>query len=162
MANPMQGKSGEQSPLKLGINGLGRIGKLTLWHHVARGHFSGIVVNIGREAGNDIHLDDTQVSRQHARIEFDGINFAISVNPHADLLQAFIMELSPTHGYRTISVQITKLVTLVGDYRTEVMSIPVFIENVLQNHFNCLGVLVVAFIATFVASYVLFTRSDVA
>ncbi len=43
--------------MKLGINGLGRIGKLSLWHHVARGYFSELVVNIGREAGaglNDI------------------------------------------------------------------------------------------------------------
>ncbi|WP_457576223.1 type I glyceraldehyde-3-phosphate dehydrogenase [Desulfomarina sp.] len=42
--------------MKLGINGLGRIGKLSLWHHVARKHFSGIVVNIGREVG--CGLDD--------------------------------------------------------------------------------------------------------
>ncbi|MDY6823849.1 MAG: glyceraldehyde 3-phosphate dehydrogenase NAD-binding domain-containing protein [Thermodesulfobacteriota bacterium] len=38
--------------LKLGINGMGRIGKLTLWHHVARKYFDELVVNIGREAGN--------------------------------------------------------------------------------------------------------------
>ncbi len=38
----------------LGINGLGRIGKLTLWHHVARKAFSKIVVNIGREAGGSL------------------------------------------------------------------------------------------------------------
>lgn len=37
--------------MKLGINGLGRIGKLSLWHHVSRKHFSGIVMNIGREVG---------------------------------------------------------------------------------------------------------------
>uniref|UniRef100_A0A832GPG2 Glyceraldehyde-3-phosphate dehydrogenase n=1 Tax=Caldimicrobium thiodismutans TaxID=1653476 RepID=A0A832GPG2_9BACT len=37
--------------MKLGINGLGRIGKLTLWHHVARKYFSEIVVNLGREVG---------------------------------------------------------------------------------------------------------------
>jgi glyceraldehyde 3-phosphate dehydrogenase len=36
---------------KLGVNGFGRIGKLTVWHHVARKYFSEIVVNIGREAG---------------------------------------------------------------------------------------------------------------
>uniref|UniRef100_A0A7V4N320 Glyceraldehyde-3-phosphate dehydrogenase n=1 Tax=Thermodesulfobacterium geofontis TaxID=1295609 RepID=A0A7V4N320_9BACT len=36
---------------KLGINGLGRIGKLTLWHHIARKYFDEIVVNIGREVG---------------------------------------------------------------------------------------------------------------
>ena len=35
----------------LGINGLGRIGKLTLWHHVARRHFPRIVVNLGRQVG---------------------------------------------------------------------------------------------------------------
>ena len=40
--------------MKLGINGLGRIGKLSLWHHVARKHFSGIVVDIGREVGTGL------------------------------------------------------------------------------------------------------------
>lgn len=40
--------------MKLGINGLGRIGKLSLWHHVARKHFSGIVINIGREVGRNL------------------------------------------------------------------------------------------------------------
>jgi len=49
MANP-----GEKSPLKLGINGLGRIGKLSLWHHVARNFFSEIVVNVGREVGKGL------------------------------------------------------------------------------------------------------------
>ena len=37
--------------MKLGINGLGRIGKLTLWHHIARKYFNEIVVNIGRDVG---------------------------------------------------------------------------------------------------------------
>ncbi len=54
MANQRQEKNREKSPLKLGINGLGRIGKLTLWHHVARGYFSEIVVNVGREAGGGL------------------------------------------------------------------------------------------------------------
>ncbi len=40
--------------MKLGINGLGRIGKLSLWHHLARKHFSGVVVNIGREVGRNL------------------------------------------------------------------------------------------------------------
>jgi len=35
----------------LGINSLGRIGKLTLWHHISRKYFKEIVVNLGREAG---------------------------------------------------------------------------------------------------------------
>jgi glyceraldehyde 3-phosphate dehydrogenase len=38
----------------LGINSLGRIGKLTLWHHIHRKHFGGIVVNQGREIGCDL------------------------------------------------------------------------------------------------------------
>ncbi len=37
--------------IKLGINGFGRIGKLSVWHHVGRKYFDEIVVNIGREAG---------------------------------------------------------------------------------------------------------------
>jgi glyceraldehyde 3-phosphate dehydrogenase len=43
-----------QNGLKLGINGFGRIGKLTLWHHVARKFFDEIIVNIGRTAGTSI------------------------------------------------------------------------------------------------------------
>ena len=34
-----------RSGIRLGINGLGRIGKLTLWQHVARKFFGEIVVN---------------------------------------------------------------------------------------------------------------------
>jgi glyceraldehyde 3-phosphate dehydrogenase len=42
-------------PKKLGINGLGRIAKLSIWHHVERRFFSELVVNIGREVGTSIH-----------------------------------------------------------------------------------------------------------
>jgi len=38
----------------LGINGLGRIGKLSIWQHVERKAFSKIVVNIGRPAGTSL------------------------------------------------------------------------------------------------------------
>jgi len=38
----------------LGINGLGRIGKLTVWHHVARRRFARLVVNLGRPVGRDL------------------------------------------------------------------------------------------------------------
>jgi glyceraldehyde 3-phosphate dehydrogenase len=44
----------ENKPRRVGINGLGRIGKLTLWHHIARKHFQEIVVNTGREVGQNI------------------------------------------------------------------------------------------------------------
>jgi glyceraldehyde 3-phosphate dehydrogenase len=46
--------------MKLGINGLGRIGKLSLWSHVSRKHFSSLVVNIGRHVGRN--LDDLAAS----------------------------------------------------------------------------------------------------
>ncbi len=39
---------------KLGINGLGRIGKLTLWHFISRKHFGEIVVNLGRRIGSSL------------------------------------------------------------------------------------------------------------
>ncbi len=35
----------------LGINGLGRIGKLMLWHQLVTRNFDGIVVNLGRKTG---------------------------------------------------------------------------------------------------------------
>jgi glyceraldehyde 3-phosphate dehydrogenase len=39
---------------RLGVNGFGRIGKLTVWHHVGRKFFAEIVVNIGRAAGTTL------------------------------------------------------------------------------------------------------------
>ncbi|MEE8552002.1 MAG: glyceraldehyde 3-phosphate dehydrogenase NAD-binding domain-containing protein [Desulfobacterales bacterium] len=50
----MDSKIGNDQGLKLGINGLGRIGKLTIWHHVGRKYFNELVVNIGREAGTSL------------------------------------------------------------------------------------------------------------
>ena len=44
----------ENKPPVLGINSLGRIGKLTLWHHINRKYFKEIVVNLGREAGTSL------------------------------------------------------------------------------------------------------------
>ncbi len=41
----------------LGINGLGRIGKLTLWYHLHSRYFDGAVINVGREIGKS--LEDT-------------------------------------------------------------------------------------------------------
>jgi len=38
----------------LGINGLGRIGKLTLWYHLQENHFDGFVINVGRQIGNNL------------------------------------------------------------------------------------------------------------
>jgi len=47
-------ESGDNNGPKLGINGLGRIGKLTLWHHIARKYFDEIVINIGRNVGTSL------------------------------------------------------------------------------------------------------------
>ncbi len=44
------------APKILGINGLGRIGKLSLWHHAGRKYFDEIVVNVGRKVGSG--MDD--------------------------------------------------------------------------------------------------------
>lgn len=38
----------------LGISGLGRIGKLTLWNQLTLDRFDGFVINMGREVGNSI------------------------------------------------------------------------------------------------------------
>ncbi len=38
----------------LGINGLGRIGKLTLWYHLGRDDFDRIVINVGRPVGTSL------------------------------------------------------------------------------------------------------------
>lgn len=42
------------STQKLGINGFGRIGKLTAWHHISRRYFDELVINIGRNVGSGI------------------------------------------------------------------------------------------------------------
>jgi len=41
-------------PQSLGLNGLGRIGKLSVWHHVERQYFSELVINVGREVGKSL------------------------------------------------------------------------------------------------------------
>ncbi|MBW2700039.1 MAG: glyceraldehyde-3-phosphate dehydrogenase, partial [Deltaproteobacteria bacterium] len=47
MADVLKGKL-------LGINGLGRIGKLSLWYHMHKRHFDGLVINTGREVGGKL------------------------------------------------------------------------------------------------------------
>ncbi|MFO7645421.1 MAG: glyceraldehyde 3-phosphate dehydrogenase NAD-binding domain-containing protein [Desulfosarcina sp.] len=43
-----------EGQMKIGVNGLGRIGKLTVWHHVGRRYFNEIVVNVGRTCGSGL------------------------------------------------------------------------------------------------------------
>jgi glyceraldehyde 3-phosphate dehydrogenase len=42
------------APRTLGINGLGRIGKLTLWYHLGHDNFDRFVVNVGRPVGTSL------------------------------------------------------------------------------------------------------------
>ena len=43
--------------MKLGLNGLGRIGKLSLWNHVTKKYFDELVINLGRDVGGGLeHL----------------------------------------------------------------------------------------------------------
>ncbi len=43
------------APRTLGINGLGRIGKLTLWYHLGHDSFDHFVVNVGRPVGTSLY-----------------------------------------------------------------------------------------------------------
>lgn len=42
----------EGNSKKVGINGFGRIGKLTAWHHINRKYFDDIIINVGRNVGS--------------------------------------------------------------------------------------------------------------
>lgn len=63
----------------LGINGLGRIGKLMLWYQLLSKHFDGVVINVGREVGKRIEdlvhaigADSTYGSLSHFLYGFSG------------------------------------------------------------------------------------------
>lgn len=77
--------------MKLGINGLGRIGKLSLWHHVSRRHFSGLVVNIGRDVGRG--LADLAAS-----IERDSTYGRLGTYLHGHKAGRIIQELNEAKG----------------------------------------------------------------
>jgi len=82
--------------MKLGINGLGRIGKLSLWSHVSRHHFSEIIVNIGRNVGKS--LDDLA-----AAIERDSSYGRLSVYLHGHKGGRVIEELNDKDGSMRIN-----------------------------------------------------------
>lgn len=82
--------------MRLGINGLGRIGKLSLWHHVSRQFFSGIVVNLGREVG--MGLEDIA-----AVIEKDSSYGRLSVFLHGHRGERAIENLREDAGTMTIN-----------------------------------------------------------
>ncbi len=77
--------------MKLGVNGLGRIGKLSLWHHVSRKHFSELVVNIGRDVGQS--LEDLAAS-----IERDSTYGRLGAYLHGHKAGRVITELNEEQG----------------------------------------------------------------
>ena len=82
--------------MKLGINGLGRIGKLSLWHHVSRQFFSEIVVNLGRNVGSG--LEDIAGS-----IEKDSTYGRLSSYLHGNKGGRTIENLDEAKGSMTIN-----------------------------------------------------------
>ena len=79
----------------LGINGFGRIGKLTLWNHIGRKFFSEIVVNIGRKAGTG--LKDIALY-----IEKDSTYGSLHTYLHGYKAQRIIENLDEERGTMTI------------------------------------------------------------
>ena len=82
--------------MKLGINGLGRIGKLTLWHHVSRQHYSEIVVNIGRQVG-------TGLNDLAGAIERDSTYGRLNTYLHGHTCGRVIENLNETDGSMVIN-----------------------------------------------------------
>ncbi|HEB50621.1 MAG TPA: glyceraldehyde-3-phosphate dehydrogenase [Desulfobulbus sp.] len=82
--------------MKLGLNGLGRIGKLSLWHHVSRGFFSEIVVNLGRDVGSG--LQDIAAS-----VERDSTYGRLSVYLHGHRGGRVIENLNEEAGTMTVN-----------------------------------------------------------
>ena len=77
--------------MKLGINGLGRIGKLTVWHHVSKRYFSEVIVNIGREVG-------TRLEDLAAAIERDSTYGRLGTYLHGHKAGRIIEELDNDKG----------------------------------------------------------------
>lgn len=82
--------------MKLGLNGLGRIGKLSLWNHVSRQFFSEIVVNLGRNVGGG--LEDIAAS-----IEKDSTYGRLSMYLHGHKGGRVIENLNEDKGSLTIN-----------------------------------------------------------
>jgi len=71
----------------LGINSLGRIGKLSLWYHLFSRNFDGVVINVGRQVGNNfedviqsIISDSSYGSLNHFLYGFHGKKCKIEIS----------------------------------------------------------------------------------
>jgi len=65
----------------LGINGLGRIGKLSLWHHAFRRHFGRVVVNVGRAVGRDLEAVCAVIERDSTYGSMHRFLFGVAAEP---------------------------------------------------------------------------------
>jgi len=65
----------------LGINGLGRIGKLSLWHHAGRKYFDNIVINVGREVGKSFQDIIHYIERDTTYGRLDSFLFGLQAKP---------------------------------------------------------------------------------
>lgn len=83
-------------PVRLGINGLGRIAKLSIWHQVERKYFSELFVNIGRDVGTSLH-DIAQF------IEKDSTYGALHKYLHGCRASRAIEEVSESEGSMRIN-----------------------------------------------------------
>lgn len=85
---------------KLGINGLGRIGKLLLWHNIQRKYFDEIVVNIGRQVGSGLRdlLNYIVKDSTYGRLE----TYLYGYNPKA-------LDIKIEEAQRSIYIEGTKV-----------------------------------------------------
>ena len=81
--------------LKIGVNGLGRIGKLTVWHHIARKWFDEVVVNVGREVGTSIHDLAHYLERDSTYGSLGGYLYGHKADPA-------IQDVNDQEGYLTV------------------------------------------------------------
>jgi len=91
----------------LGINGLGRIGKLTLWHHAGRKYFNEIVINVGREVGTSMEdiLHYIERDSTYGRVEaylngYQGEPVITDVNTKASTLKVNGIRVKILKNYR--------------------------------------------------------------
>lgn len=89
-----------QSSKILGINGVGRIGKLTLWSQLSVGHFDGYTINTGRQVGKKLEdiidyliKDSTYGSLDRFLHGYSGSSCSIEINPKEE--NAFTINGTP-------------------------------------------------------------------
>lgn len=65
----------------LGINSLGRIGKLSLWHHVERKYFTKVAVNVGRKVGRDLEAVCQTIEKDSTYGSMHRFLFGVNAEP---------------------------------------------------------------------------------